>query len=310
MPGAGVTIVVPVYRGQDTLPELVRRVVASLPSTPLEMILVDDGSPDSSWQVIKDLAASDERVLGLRLGRNVGQHGALLAGIREARFPLLVTLDDDLQNPPEEIPTLLKVLSDSDVDLVYGTPPVVAQPGWRKFGSRSLRAVLNRSLGVADAESMSSFRAFRTDLRGGFASPLGPKISIDALLAWSTSRTTSIEVRHDSRGKGRSGYTLKKLFAFAVDTITGYSAAPLQFALALGLATGLLGLALLAFIIVKFLVDGSQVPGFTFLAAALTLFSGVQLTTLGIIGEYIARVHFRVMGKPTYRVAQVTSRRP
>lgn len=301
---ASLSIVVPVYRGAATLPNLISRLRSALGPAEFEILLVDDCSPDGSWAVIAQAARVDPRVRGLRLGRNAGQHAALLAGIREARNAIIVTLDDDLQNPPEEIPRLVDHLVRNHLDLVYGTPPRAAQSWWRRLGSRSVRHALSRSMGVSEAAEASSFRAFRTALREGFAGGLGPKISIDALLAWSTSSTGSIPVRHDARDAGRSGYTMRKLLAFSIDTVTGYSTAPLQVALGMGLAVGALGLALMLLVIGRFFLDGSTVPGFTFLAAAITLFSGVQLTTIGIIGEYIARMHFRIMGKPTYHIAE------
>ncbi len=221
-----------------------------------------------------------------------------------ARFDTTVTIDDDLQNPPEEIPKLTAHLT-SSFDVVYGTPESASQSVVRRFGSSTTRQVLTRILGVPNARELSSFRAFRTALRDGFSDQLGPGVSLDALLAWSTDRFTTIPVRHDPRAQGRSNFTLRSLVRFALDMITGYSARPLQFALRLGLLTGLFGFGLLAFVVVRAVVLGSAVPGFPFLASTIALFSGVQLVTLGLIGEYLARMHFRVMRKPSYVIAEV-----
>lgn len=299
----GVSVVVPVYRSVATLPVLVQRIHAALIDVDHEVLLVDDGSPADTWAMVSSLAATDARVIGLRLGRNAGQHNALVAGVRAARYATTVTLDDDLQNPPEEIPTLLAALVDG-VDVVYGSPEVVAQRWWRHTSSRWTRSLMASALGAENAARLSSFRALRTGLRVGFATDLGPAVSLDALLSWSTSRFTSVTVRHEHRAEGRSHYTFRKLMRFALDTATGYSAVPLQIATTLGAVTAVFGVGVLVWVVGRLVVTGSSVPGFPFLASIIAIFSGVQLITLGIIGEYLARMHFRVMRKPTYVIAE------
>lgn len=300
-----VSVVVPVYHSVETLPVLVRRIHESLPDTPHEIIMVDDGSPATTWHMVEHLAATDPTVTGLRLGRNSGQHNALLAGVRAAKYDVTVTIDDDLQNPPEEIPTLLAALVD-DIDVVYGAPAEVAQRRWRRSSSAWMRTLMASALGVDNAARMSSFRAFRTSLRHGFETDLGPGVSMDALLSWSTSRFSSVDVAHHNRAEGRSTYTFRKLLRFALDTATGYSAVPLQIAMTLGLVTALFGLGILVWVVGRAILGDSSVPGFPFLASMIAIFSGVQLITIGIIGEYLARMHFRVMRKPTYVVAERT----
>ena len=298
----GVSVVVPVYQSTKTLPVLVRIVSTVLGEEPHEIILVDDGSPSETWGIVRGLADSADCVIGLRLGRTSGQHSALVAGVRAARFDVVVTMDDDLQNPPEEIPRLLAAL-DEGVDVVYGSPKRAAQRGWRRVSSFFTRALMESALGAENAHRMSSFRAFRTDLREGFSADLGPAVSLDALLSWSTSRFSAIVVEHHERAEGESSYTFGRLLRFAVDTATGYSAIPLQMAMALGLLTALFGVVVLAWVIGRLLVTGSSTAGFPFLASIIAIFSGVQLVTLGIIGEYLARMHFRVMRRPTYVIA-------
>lgn len=300
----GISVVVPVYRSTDSLRALVSRISVVLSEVNHEIILVDDGSPADTWHTVKELAGKSHAVVGVRLGRNAGQHSATLAGVRLASFPILVTLDDDLQNPPEEIPRLVACVTES-FDLVYGTPESISRSSWRRFSSTQMRNLMSRLFGVANAQDLSSFRAFRTCLRDGFDFDLGPGVSIDALLAWSTNRVTSVNVAHDERETETSTYTLRKLLKFAVDTATGYSVRPLQLASLLGVATSFLGLVLLVGILSSVLVRGSSVPGFPFLASVTLLFSGIQLISLGMIGEYLARMHQRVMKMPTYVIAEV-----
>ena len=302
----GISIVVPVYRGSSTLPDLHRRLDAVLTARGdrYELILVDDGSPDDSWKTITKLASEYCEVRGFRLGRNYGQHAALLAGIRAARFPIIVTIDDDLQNPPEELPNILSALVDG-VDVVYGVPTVVQEDVWRRLAGRLARWSLKVS-GVRHAPSVSSFRAFRTDLRRAFDVQIGPAVAIDSLLAWATTRFASVEVVHAEREVGVSNYTAQRLLIFAIDFLTGYSTLPLRIATFLGLVTSGFGVALLIYVFVRVMISGDAVVGFPFLASTIVIFSGVQLIMLGMIGEYIGRIHFRMMGKPSYAILSST----
>ena len=300
----GISVVVPAYRSQRTIGELVRRIETVLENTNYEVIIVVDGSPDKTWNEVESLVNNLRRVVGVRLGRNAGQHNALLAGLRQARYATTVTLDDDLQNPPEEMAKLVAHLTDG-VDVVYGIPNRVAQSLFRRLGSILTRKVLTAALGAPNARELSSFRAFRTSLRDGFADELGPGVSLDALLAWSTDRFASQTVQHHARAEGNSNFNLRRLAQFALDMATGYSTRPLRFALRLGVLTGFFGFILMATVLLRALISGVAVQGFPFLASTITLFSGVQLITIGVIGEYLARMHFRVMRKPSYVIAEI-----
>ena len=300
---APVSIIVPVYRSTESLHPLVNRLEEALAGREFEIILVDDGSPSATWEIAADLAMTHASVSAMRLGRNFGQHNALLAGIRSARHPVIVTMDDDLQNPPEEVPRLLSALVPG-VDVVYGISSNVAQHAWRRFGSSLSRRVISQ-LGAVNATHMSSFRVIRRDLRESFPEDLGPSVSLDAMLSWVTERFATIEVQHADRHDGESNYSASRLVRFAIDVTTGYSAVPLQIALTLGLATAAFGVAVLAYVLIRFAVSGTSVAGFPFLASIIAIFSGVQLLTLGVIGEYLARMHFRIMRKPTYVIAEV-----
>lgn len=302
----GLSIVVPVFRSEKTLRELVSRISNSVSNKSFEIILVDDASSDGTWAEICSIAAQNSNVMGLRLGRNSGQHGALLAGVRAAKFQTVITIDDDLQNPPEEIDKLLNALV-AGVDVVYGVSTEVKQSFYRRSGSKLTRKFFASTLGFNSAVSMSSLRAFRTVLRDGFNTPLGPNVSLDALLTWSTTRFTIVEVKHDERQVGKSHYTFRKLVRFMIDMATGYSALPLRIASAIGFLTIAFGAVLLVYVIGRPILTGERVQGFPMLASTIIIFSGVQIFLLGILGEYIGRMHFRVMNKPTYMVAETTA---
>ena len=301
----GLSIVVPVFRSEKTLNELVNRITNSISDKSVEIILIDDASGDGTWTTICSIARQNSMVTGIRLGRNSGQHGALLAGIRAAKFQTVVTLDDDLQNPPEEINKLIDALVPG-VDVVYGVSTEVKQNYYRRAGSKLVRKFFASALGFNSAVSMSSFRTFRTVLREGFNTALGPNVSLDALLTWSTTRFTVVEVKHDERKVGDSLYTFRKLVRFMIDMATGYSALPLRLASALGFLTISFGAVLLVYVIGRPIITGERVQGFPMLASTIIIFSGVQIFLLGVLGEYIGRMHFRVMNKPTYMVAETT----
>jgi undecaprenyl-phosphate 4-deoxy-4-formamido-L-arabinose transferase len=161
-------------------------------------------------------------------------------------------------------------------------------------------------MGVSTARDASAFRAFRTSLRKGFEAYRSPAVSIDVLLTWSTTRFTAIKVRHEPRVAGTSGYTFRKLVRHALDLMTGFSVLPLRAASIVGFASLLFGLLILLVVTINWIVRGSAVPGFAFLASITTIFSGGQLFALGIIGEYLGRIHTRSMDRPVYLVGEVT----
>jgi glycosyltransferase involved in cell wall biosynthesis len=296
------SIVVPVYNSAGTLAALVDRIDGAV-ADEHEVVLVNDGSADSSWTVIQELAASRPHVRGLDLMRNYGQHNALLAGIRSASKDVVVTLDDDLQNPPEEIPKLLAKL-DEGFDVVYGDAEERGFGFVRNLGTALSKLALRWVIGSDIAGKVSAFRAFRTDLREAFADYEAPYVSIDVLLSWGTTKFGAVQVAHRERAEGRSSYTFGRLATHALNVMTGFSTRPLRIASLVGLVFTLFGVAVLAIVIVTYIVEGGSVPGFPFLASVIAIFSGAQLLTLGIIGEYLARMHMRVMDRPPFAVRE------
>jgi glycosyltransferase involved in cell wall biosynthesis len=302
-PAPTISVVIPVYRSEGTLADLVEQLNAELPalSSAYEIIFVNDGSPDGSGAVLERLAAENEHVRCFELMRNYGQHNALLAGIRAARYEIIVTMDDDLQHPPAQIAPLLAQLA-GGADAVYGVPAHERHGFWRDVASQVTKLVLQHAMGADIARRISAFRAFRTPLRQAFATYAGSFVSIDVLLTWATTRFAAVEVEHRPRTVGQSTYTLRKLITHALNMMTGFSTLPLQLASIVGFAFTLFGLLVLAYVIGRFIVNGGSVPGFPFLASIVAVFSGAQLFALGIIGEYLARMHFRTMDRPAYTI--------
>jgi glycosyltransferase involved in cell wall biosynthesis len=302
-----VSVVVPVYNSATILPKLVKELetVLSACAGRYELILVNDCSPDQSWAVICGLSRQFPWVRGINLMRNAGQHNALLCGIRAAKFDVLVTLDDDLQNPPGEIPKLLEKL-DEGFDVVYGIPEHEQHGLWRNLASRVTKTVLQNAMGAEIAKNISAFRVFHTKVREAFEHYRGPFVSIDVLLTWGTTRFGALRVRHQPRLEGTSGYRLRTLIAHTLNMMTGFSVLPLQIASVIGFTFTIFGMVTLVYVIARYFISGNPVPGFPFLASIIAIFSGAQLFALGIIGEYLSRMHFRAMEKPAYTVRSAT----
>jgi len=302
-----ISVVIPVYNSQKTLSDLCLRIQAAL--KPIcrifEIILVNDGSQDESWKILQELQKSNTTIKGLNLMRNYGQHNALLCGIRTARYPIIVTMDDDLQHPPEEIYKLLEEL-EKGFDVVYGLPQKMVHSCWRNFSSKASKYFLAKILGINRIKYMSSFRAFKTDLRRSFESFNSSNVIIDALLTWGTENFGTVEVNEESRSIGHSNYTLAKLVKFGMIALTGFSTIPLKFASFLGFFLTFFGILVLFYVIGRYFLEGS-IPGFPFLASIISIFSGAQLFAIGIFGEYLGRIFNRSMNYPAYVIAEERS---
>jgi undecaprenyl-phosphate 4-deoxy-4-formamido-L-arabinose transferase len=298
-----ISVVVPVYNGSDTLPDLVEALESVLPTVAdeYELVLVNDGSPDQSWGVIRQLAHQHHWVRGVDLMRNYGQHNATLCGIREARYAVIVVMDDDLQNPPEEIPKLVQKL-DEGYDVVYGVPRKRQQVWWKSLSSLVVKRAIALVMGLRTLRDIGAFKAFRADLRNAFEDFQSPDVLVDVLLSWGTSRFTSVQVDESPRAVGKSNYTFFKLIKVSLLVLTSYTTIPLRFASLIGFLFTLFGIGVLIYVLTVYFTVGS-IPGFPFLASTIIIFSGVQLFALGIIGEYLARVFERTGGRPTYAIA-------
>ena len=295
------SIIIPVYNGAESVSNLVERLHKVLPDVArnYEVILVNDGSRDQSWHRIVELSNHFSWITGMNLARNYGQHNALLCGIRQARYEFIVTMDDDLQNPPEEIPRLLTKLAEG-YDVVYGAPERESHGLWRDLVSQITKIALQGAMGVETARKVSAFRVFRAQVRDAFASYHGFSVNIDVLLTWGTNRFTSIPVRHEPRRLGSSNYSLGKLVIHGLNMLTGFSTLPLQLASITGFAFMFFGIGVLVYVLGRYAILGYSVPGFPFLASIIAIFSGAQLFALGIIGEYLARMYFQIMDRPPF----------
>lgn len=304
-----ISVIIPVYNSADTIVSLHRRIVSVLTGLVVdyEIIFINDASMDKSLDIIYSLSKNDENVKCIDFNKNYGQHSALLCGIRQAKYEFIVTLDDDLQNPPEEIPKLLEKL-DQGYDVVYGYPKNEQHGLFRNIASIFTKMALKTTMGVSIARHVSAFRVFRTELRDSFSDYKGSFISIDVLLSWGTNSFFASPVNHEKRTEGQSNYTFRKLINHALNMVTGFSVLPLQIASIIGFVFSIFGVIILIYVLGRFLFQGSPVPGFPFIASIIAIFSGAQLLAIGIIGEYLARIYFRTMNKPQYSIKHKTNK--
>ena len=303
-----VSVVIPVYHSENSIALVVEELARELPkfADRYEVLLVEDGGADNSWPVIQTLSAQYAFVRGFKLMRNFGQHNALLCGIRAARHKIIVTMDDDLQHPTACIRELLDKLAEG-YDVVYGTPEKERHGPLRNIASWTTKLALQGAMGAETARKVSAFRAFRTELRESFEHFRGPLVNIDVLLTWGTTSFATITTPHTPRTIGKSTYTFGKLLNHAFNMITGFSTLPLRFASALGLLMTAFGSVILIYIILSQLFAFRfEVPGFTFTVSLIAIFAGAQMFALGIIGEYLARMHLRIMDRPMYVVKEAT----
>lgn len=294
------SVVIPVYNSSNILLALLARLEPVLiqVATRFEVVFVNDGSSDESWETIIKLAEKYSWLHGLNLMRNYGQHNALLAGIREAQYEVIVTMDDDLQHPPEELPKLLAEL-EKGWDVVYGIPEVEKHGLFRDAASRLIKGLMSAALEAPHISHSGAFRAFRTQVREAFWDYRSQFVSIDVLLGWGTTKFSFVTVRHEHRYAGKSNYTFKKLVRHTFNMVTGFSTLPLRLASITGFLFTIFGFLVLVYVVGRYLLQGSPVQGFPFLASIIAIFSGVQLFAMGIFGEYMARMYFRMMGRPS-----------
>ncbi len=308
MDSVDISIVIPVYNSAAMLPALhgrLQRVLASMKKS-YEVILVDDGSQDDSWSVMRQLQHVDPvHVVSVQLMRNFGQHNALMCGFRLARGQYVITMDDDLQHPPEEIPKLLAAIENGDLDLVYGAYDY-KQHGRAKNLASQIVNVFYRFV-FHTRVTVSAFRIVRRELLETILSYTLNFTFIDGLLAWNTRRAAEVIVAHHPRAAGRSGYRLGKLLTLALNLFTNFSLLPLQLVSLTGLLAAVGGFAIGLYYFYQHLTSSITVPGYASTIVSILVLGGLQLLGLGIMGEYVGRLHLNVNRKPQYSIRNVAS---
>lgn len=296
------SIVIPVYQSARMLPELHQRLTAVMQGLgkPYEIIFVEDCGRDNAWQVLQELTKKDALVSAIQLMHNSGQSNATLCGLAHARGGVVLTMDDDLQHPPEEIPALIRALG-PNVDVVMGTPKEKNHHWFRRLGSGVMHDLNCYLLGKDRSLRFTSFRLMRRGVVDGLLilrtlSPaLGPMINTV------THRIVNTTVEHAPRKEGRSGYTLRRLFAQTMSNLIGYSMLPLRLLAVIGGAGIVLSIGFAIGLVLHYL-KGGVVPGWTSIALLLVMLSGFNFFAFAIIGEYVLRILQRVNATPQYFV--------
>jgi len=301
-----ISIVIPVYNGARTIGPLVGRLVEVLPVTTLQIVLVDDGSLDASDEVCRALSARYAGVVTyVKLGRNFGEHNAVMAGLWHARGDYAVIMDDDFQNPPEEVSRLIDHAVRHGHDVVYTFSAVKHHHWLRNLGSRLNDRVANFMLDKPRHLYLSSFKCLSRFLVDQILKYRGPYPYIDGLALRCTGNIGTIEVRHDARREGRSNYTLRKLLRLWLNMFVNFSVMPLRVSTVVGLACSVLGLALGVEVLVERLLRPGVPVGWASVVMPVVLFSGVQLVMLGLLGEYLGRLFLTENQTPQFVVREV-----
>jgi glycosyltransferase involved in cell wall biosynthesis len=296
-----ISVVIPVYNSAATLRLLMERLISSLDrlGRGYEIIFVDDGSADGSWNVLQELEHSHPgQVVAVQLMRNYGQHNALMCGFRRSRGRYVVTMDDDLQNPPEEIHKLVVAMDTRPLDLIYGWYGSKQHNAFRNLGSTLVN--LFYRIVFESRIRITSFRIIRRELLESIFNYTLNFTFVDGLLAWNTQRIGQVLVEHHARTQGRSGYSLRKLTMLAFNLFTNFSLLPLQLTSACGVITATLGFLAALFYLAQYLLSNIAVPGYASTIIALLCLGGLHLLALGIVGEYLGRLHLNVNRKPQY----------
>jgi undecaprenyl-phosphate 4-deoxy-4-formamido-L-arabinose transferase len=302
------SVVIPVYNSAATLPALVERLVSALEhlNRSFEIVFVDDGSADTSFAVLMALRERYPRhIIAIQLMRNFGQHNALMCGLRHARGSYLITMDDDLQNPPEEIPKLVEKIEHDRLDLVYASYDSKQHNRWRNSGSNTILFFYRTVFG--STISPTSFRIMRRELAESIFSYNLNFTYLDGLLAWNTQRIATVTTKHEPRRSGRSGYSIAKLLMLALNLFTNFSLLPLQLVSAVGLMAASVGIATGLYFLAQYFLSHISVPGYASTIIAILVLGGIQLLAIGIMGEYLGRVHLNINRKPQYTERVVLS---
>jgi len=301
-----ISVVIPVYNGARTIGPLVERLLAALSGSPLQIVLVDDGSVDASDEVCRALSGRHAgMVTYVKLGRNFGEHNAVMAGLWHARGDYAVIMDDDFQNPPEEVGRLIDHARRHGYDIVYTHSPVKHHHWLRNLSSRLNDRVANFMLNKPRHLYLSSFKCLSRFLVGQILKYRGPYPYIDGLALRCTRNIGIIEVRHAPRREGRSNYTPRKLLRLWLNMFVNFSVMPLRVSTVVGLASSVLGLALGVEVLVERLVRPGVPVGWASVLVPIVLFSGVQLVMLGLLGEYLGRLFLTENQTPQFVVREV-----
>lgn len=301
------SIVIPVYNSEKIVEETVEQTltVADQFGFDFEILLINDSSPDNSWNVIHRLAKKYDDVTSINLLKNYGQHTAVLAGFKYAKGDYIVTMDDDMQNPPQEIVHLINKIVETDCDLVLGKFKQKKHSLYRRFGSKIIGYLNNKIFDKPEDITISNFRIARRDLVERVLDHKTVYPYITGLLLKYSSSVSNVEVEHCDRLEGKSNYTTSKIISLVGRLLINYSSYPLRLVSSIGLAVSLLSFLIGTYYLMNGLIRGSTVPGWTTLIVLISFLSGFIIALLGLIGEYLSRILDQLSSRAGFLVKEV-----
>lgn len=308
-----VTIVIPVYRGAKSIGPLVHRLIDILGQGPdrLEIILVNDGSPDNSHEVCLGLHAEFPGIVTyLKLSKNFGEHRAVMAGLNQSRGDYVVIMDDDFQNPPEEVGRLIEHAAKNNFDVVYTYYEKKHHHWFRNLGSKLNDVVANFMLGKPRGLYLSSFKCLNRFTVREIIKYSAPYPYIDGLALRCTQNIGTIQVRHEPRREGQSNYTFRKLVSLWLSMFVNFSVMPLRVSTVMGLCFSGLGFLMSLLVVIEWLTRPESQPGWPSVIVAIIVFSGVQLIMLGLVGEYLGRLFLTNNQTPQFIVRELHAADP
>jgi len=301
-----VSIVVPVYRSAEILPELVATIADVMSGRRVELILVCDASPDNSWSVIRDLTKQYAFIEGICLRKNAGQHNAIMAGLAHSRGDVVVAMDDDLQHPPSAIPQLLAALGNG-ADVCYVNYIQRKHAFWKRVGSKFNDVAATLLLGKPNNLYLSSFKAMRRPIVEQVLKYDGPFAYVDGLVLEATSAITSVDIIHSERRSGEGTYSLRRSVSLWLKMATSFSVFPLRVLFVFGALVALISMLVILYVVFSKFHNPDLPIGWASTIAAILFVGGVQMLGLGLLGEYLGRAYMKLNGKPQYVVREIIS---
>jgi undecaprenyl-phosphate 4-deoxy-4-formamido-L-arabinose transferase len=303
-----ISVVVPVYKSQECVQALVNRVDECLQGKEYELVLVNDGSPDNSWEEIKKAARSNKRVIGISLRKNSGQDNALMAGFSAVTGDYVVIMDDDLQHNPADIERMAEELERGSYDACYANFGTKKEKLWKRLGSwlngKMAEIIIRKPRHIY----LSPFKILRKEIMDEIIKYVGPYPYIDGLIFTITQNVTQLPVEHHERFAGRGNYTFLRSILVSLKLMTGFSVFPLRVAIIIGFIVSISGFILSLFYFLKFFIAGESVAGWTSLIMVTLILGGMILIALGIVGEYVGRSYVQLNKKPPYSIKEVLNR--
>lgn len=307
--GCTLSIVVPVYRSAQILPQLVDQIHAEMCKNGLgdnfELLLVNDASPDNSWQVIRALTQKHGFIKGISLRRNFGQHNAIMAGLHYVCGDFIVLMDDDLQHPPRAIGDMVRALAEG-YDVCYTNYLNRQHAIWKRLGSKFNDWVATHLLGKPKGLYLSSFKAIRKEVVDEIVKYDGPYAYVDGLILDVTRSITTIAIEHQARHEGEGNYNLRRSFSLWMKMATSFSVLPLRIASYAGFALAALSLIMIIFVLAQKLIHPDLPAGWASLIATMLFIGGIQTLCIGVIGEYLGRTYLKLNHKPQFVVGSTT----